>query len=91
MLEYLAFYFSSPQVISLINRLTTGSTKESRARFKEKQFLSLNVPIPKAETVLLEIVSAIRQIKQIEKDIKSLSDRIEELPISFQSTLPFKD
>lgn len=91
LLEYLAFYFSSPQVISLINRLTTGSTKESRARFKEDQFLALNVPIPKEEAVLLEIVSSIRQIKQIEKDIKSLSNRIEELPMSFQSTLPFKD
>lgn len=90
-LEYLAFYFSSPQVISLINRLTTGSTKESRARFKEEQFLNLNVPVPKDEMVMLEIVSAIRQIKEIEKNIKSLSDRIQELPMSFQATFPFKD
>lgn len=89
LLEYLAFYFVSPQVTSLINRLTTGSTKESRARFKEEQFLELNAPIPNEEEVFLEIVSSIRQINQFKKDIKSLYDRLEELPISFRATFPF--
>jgi len=90
-LEYLSFYFSSPQVISLINQLTTGSTKESRARFKEEQFMQLSVPIPKTEVVLIEIVSSIRQIKQINKDIKFLASRIDDLVMSFQTILPFKD
>jgi type I restriction enzyme M protein len=90
LLEYLAFYFVSPQVISLINRLTTGSTKESRARFKEEQFLKLYVPIPKTEEIFLEIVSSIRQINQFKKDIRKLYDRLDELPISYRSTFPFK-
>ncbi|MDF1548646.1 MAG: N-6 DNA methylase [Bacteroidales bacterium] len=91
LLEYLAFYFVSPQVIALINRLTTGSTKESRARFKEEQFLKLYAPIPKTEDVFLEIVSSIRQINQFKKDIRKLHDRLDELPISYRSTLPFKE
>ena len=91
LLEYLAFYFVSPQVISLINRLTTGSTKESRARFKEEQFLKLYVPIPKTEEIFLEIVSSIRQINQFKKDIRKLHDRLDELPISYRSTFPFKE
>jgi type I restriction enzyme M protein len=91
LLEYLAFYYSSPQVLSLISRLTTGSTKESRARFKEEQFMELFVPIPKEESIFLEIVSSIRQIKKLEKDIKILSDSILNLPMSFQSILPFKE
>lgn len=91
LLEYLAFYFVSPQVIALINRLTTGSTKESRARFKEEQFLKLYAPIPKTEDVFLEIVSSIRQINQFKKDIRKLHDRLDELPISYRSTFPFKE
>lgn len=91
LLEYLAFYFVSPQVIALINRLTTGSTKESRARFKEEQFLKLYAPIPKTEDVFLEIVSSIKQINQFKKDIRKLHDRLDELPISYRSTFPFKE
>jgi hypothetical protein len=91
LLEYLAFYFVSPQVISLINRLTTGSTKESRARFKEEQFLKLYAPIPKRENVFLEIVSSIRQINQLKIDIKKLFEHLEDLPVSYRATFPFKE
>jgi len=91
LLEYLSFYFVSPQVVSLINRLTTGSTKESRARFKEEQFLSLYAPIPKKEETFLEIVSSIRLINQFKKDIKKLYERLDELPISFRAIFPFKE
>jgi type I restriction enzyme M protein len=91
MLEYLSFYYTSPQVVALINRLTTGSTKESRARFKEEQFIELNVPIPKSESLFIEIVSSIRQIKEFKKDVKRLNERIEDLPISFRATFPFKE
>lgn len=91
LLEYLSFYFASPLVLSYINRLTTGSTKESRARFKEVQFLELNVPIPKTEDVFLEVVSSIRLINQFKTDIKKLHSRIDDLPTSYRSTLPFKE
>lgn len=89
LLEYLSFYFVSPKVIALINRLTTGSTKESRARFKENQFLSLYAPIPKKEEDFLEIVSSIRQLNQFKKEIKNLHDRLDELPISYRAVFPF--
>jgi len=91
LLEYLSFYFVSPQVVSLINRLTTGSTKESRARFKEEQFLNLYAPIPKKDETFLEIVSSIRLINQFKKDIKKLYERLDELPISFRAVFPFKE
>jgi len=91
LLEYLAFYFVSPQIISLINRLTTGSTKESRARFKAEQFLKLYAPIPKKEDDFLEIVSSIRQINQLKKDIKKLHERLDDLPISYRAIFPFHE
>lgn len=91
LLEYLAFYFVSPQVIALINRLTTGSTKESRARFKEEQFLKLYVPLPKSESLFLEIVSSIRQVNNLKKDIIKLHERLENLPTSYRSIFPFRE
>jgi len=88
LLEYLSFYFVSPQIISQINRLTTGSTKESRARFKANQFLDLYAPIPKKEGDFLEIVSSIRLLNQFKKDIKNLFERLDELPTSYRATFP---
>ena len=81
----------SPQIISLINRLTTGSTKESRARFKAEQFLKLYAPIPKKEEDFLEIVSSIRQVNQLKRDINKLYERLDDLPISYRATFPFHE
>ena len=90
-LEYLSFYFISPDVIALVDRMTTGSTKESRARFKEEQFLNLNVPIPKNKSVFQEIVRLIRSIKSFKKRLNALNKRIEDLPMAYSNSLPFKE
>jgi restriction endonuclease S subunit len=88
LLEYLVFYLSSPQIINYINRLTTGSTKESRGRFKENQLLSMKIPMPKKKEVFNEIVKSIKLIKDFQKQIKDLSEKVKELPKSFQISLP---
>lgn len=90
LLDYLCFYFSSPQVTAFINRMTTGSTKESRARFKSEQFLKLRVAIPHDRKDFLEVVEMIRKIKSFKKSIKLLNDKIEDLPSSYKYELPFK-
>ena len=91
LLEYLSFYFVSPQILALINRLTTGSTKESRARFKEEQFLELYAPVPKNEELFNNIVKSIKLINKFKKDLKSLYLKMDELPISFGHSLPFME
>lgn len=89
-LLYLAFYLVSPNVIELINRLTTGSTKESRARFKEEQFLELNIPIPKDNKMFTKIVSDIKNIIYYKNHVKELYEMIEEMPTSYRSIFPFQ-
>ena len=88
LIEYLIFYLASPQLTNYIHRLTTGSTKQSRGRFKEHQFLALKVPIPKNHMVLSEIVNSIRLIKDFQEKIIELSEKIKDLPKSFQIALP---
>jgi type I restriction enzyme M protein len=86
--EYLVFYLSSPQVLSYIYRLTTGSTKESRGRFKESDLNKLKIPIPKDPKILQEIVNSFRLIDRLKKDMDSLLKDTETLPKSFQISLP---
>lgn len=88
LLEYLVFYLSSPQVIDYINRMTTGSTKQSRGRFKENQLLAMKIPLPKKRQVFAEIVKSIRLIRDFQKQIKVLAESAKNLPKSFQISLP---
>ena len=90
LLDYLCFYFSSPQVTAYINRMTTGSTKESRARFKSEQFLNLKVAIPHSKEDFLKVVAMIRKIKDFKKAIKLLNEQIDDLPASYKYKFPFE-
>lgn len=90
LLDYLCFYFSSPQVMAYINRMTTGSTKESRARFKSEQFLKLRVAIPKDRNDFLKVVAMIRKINDFKKAIKLLNEQIDDLPASYKFNFPFE-
>lgn len=88
LLEYLVFYLSSPQVISYINRLTTGSTKQSRGRFKENQLLSMKIPMPKKKSIFDEIIKSIRLLKNLQTEIRDVSEKIKTLPKSFKLSFP---
>lgn len=89
LLEYLCFYFSSPQVTAFINRMTTGSTKESRARFKSEQFLKMKIAIPHNKSDFTKIVKMIKYIKEFKKTVKLLNEKIEHLPASYKYDFPF--
>jgi type I restriction enzyme M protein len=86
--EYLAFYLSSPQMIEFYVAKSTGSTKESRGRFKEGQLLSLVVPMPKTKEKLEQIVETIRMVAELKEQILQLQERSADLPESIQAILP---
>lgn len=89
LLEYLCFYFSSPQAMAFINRMTTGSTKESRARFKSDQFLKMKVAIPHNKSDFRKIVTMIKLIRNFKNVVKLLNEKIEYLPASYKYDFPF--
>lgn len=88
LLEYLVFYLTSPQSIEYINRLTTGTTKQSRSRFKENQLLSMNIPIPKKEDVFNKVSQAVKQMKVFQKQINEISLKINKYFQAVQFKLP---
>lgn len=86
--EYIAFYLTSPQMMEYFEAKSTGSTKQSRARFKENQLLDLVIPIPKNKKVLNKIVGTIRKMAMLKEQIALLQEQSKDLPQSIQVTLP---
>lgn len=74
-----------------INRKTTGSTKESRARFKSEQLLQMLVPFPKSTHDLDDIVQMIIKLKDLKSQVINIYKKIEELPQSYKNDLPFHE
>ncbi len=88
LLIYLVFYLTSIQSTNYIIRLTTGSTKQSRGRFKENQFLELSIPIPKDISKLSSLVKKITLINETRLFLENLKADLDVLNKSFQISLP---
>lgn len=68
--KYLASYFKSPKIWTLVETFCTGSTKASRNRFKEKFFLDIEIPLPpiSEQLVIVEkLENATAKLKQIKQ------------------------
>lgn len=88
LLDYIVFYLVSPQATNYIIRLTTGSTKESRGRFKEDQLMEFKIPIPKTQEDFNRIVEPIKLRNNYYHKLRDLRGEVELLAKSFQSSLP---
>lgn len=87
-LEYIVFYLISPQSINYIIRLTTGSTKESRGRFKEEQLMEFLIPVPKTKKIFNQIVKPILERRNYIKRINKVIDSLGEISTSLHLSLP---
>jgi len=87
-LEYIVFYLISPQSINYIIRLTTGSTKESRGRFKEDQLMELSIPIPKTEIVFNQLSKQIMDRRKFVSKINNVISSLDGIDLSLQLSLP---
>ena len=88
LLEYIAFYLISPQSINYIIRLTTGSTKESRGRFKEDQLMDFVIPIPKIKNIFDEISKPIIERRNYMQKMRKVIESLDDLSLSLHLTLP---
>lgn len=88
LLEYIIFYLTSPQAINYVIRLTTGSTKESRGRFKENQLMDFIIPIPKNEKLFHEICEPILNRRQYIRNINKVVDSLDNISTYLQLNLP---
>lgn len=89
-LEYVVFYLNSPSVLPSIKSSRTGSTKKSRGRFKESQFLQMEIPIPEDLKLLEKTLESIRLIRDFQDSIKQLALNSDQLPRALQLEIPVR-
>lgn len=87
-LEYIIFYLISPQSINYIVRLTTGSTKESRGRFKEEQLMDFIIPVPKTKRMFSQITKPILERRNYLRKINQVINSLDEMSTSLHLSLP---
>lgn len=81
--RFLKYWFRLPRVLHRVEADCTGSTPQTRNRFKEKFFLKLEIPLPpldeqrkivaKVERMAGKVEEARRLRDQIEREMKALS------------------
>lgn len=74
--RYLVEMLNSPEMLSEVDRLSTGSTKQSRNRFYEDSFFSLLVDVPKSDDLLRAAVGSFTAVSRIREVNAALSERL---------------
>jgi type I restriction enzyme M protein len=77
--KYIVHAFNSPASLSLVDRMSTGSTKTSRNRFKEDRFLAFKFPIPTDIATLETIVRGLDRAVRMRREAKDLLEAVKEL------------
>jgi len=76
--EYLYLFFTLDTTVELVNALSIGSAAVSRNRFKEEEFLSLEIPLPPLETQR----AIVARWQQALAEIAAANERLEQLEIT---------
>jgi type I restriction enzyme M protein len=88
MLHYIAHSFNSPQYLELVDKFSTGSTKQSRNRFNEKIFLNMEIAIPKNKEDIILIVDAMKGVYDFWEKSKSIVKKSETLKETVGTIIP---
>jgi hypothetical protein len=70
---------NSPNYLKIVDKLSTGSTKTSRNRFKEDRFLAMNIEMPTSDEAVESMVRMLNRGDVLRLRQQELLDRIKEL------------
>lgn len=86
--KYIVHCLNSPQYLSIVDKLSTGSTKQSRNRFSQKLFLSLTINIPVDEKVLETMVAIQDESVRLRFKQEELARHLKEFQENVSGLLP---
>jgi type I restriction enzyme M protein len=86
--RYVVHCLNSPAYLNAIDALSTGSTKTSRNRFNQKDFLRLKVDVPQDEKGLSAIVDLLDRAVNLRFAHENLLEKTKNLHLSLSSMLP---
>jgi restriction endonuclease S subunit len=87
--KYIVHCLNSPKYLTMIEALSTGSTKTSRNRFNQKQFLRLKIDIPELSDGLETIVNLLDRAVTLRFKQEELLEKTKALHTSISLMLPF--
>jgi type I restriction enzyme M protein len=77
--RYIVHCLNSPNYLGIVDKLSTGSTKTSRNRFKEDRFLAMVVQVPEDDQVTSTLVSMMDRANLLRSQQQDLLERVKEL------------
>ncbi len=86
--RYIVHCLNSPKYLSRVDALSTGSTKTSRNRFNQKQFLKLKVDVPESSSGLESIVELLDRAVALRFKQEELLEKTKVLHTSISLMLP---
>lgn len=86
--RYVVHCLNSPAYLNVIDALSTGSTKTSRNRFNQKEFLRMKINVPQDEKGLSAIVDLLNRAVNLRFAHENLLEKTKILHLSLSSMLP---
>lgn len=86
--KYIVYTLNSPQYLNVVDALSTGSTRTSRNRFNEAQFLELRIDVPKSAEGLQAMVALLDSLVSLRDRQEALRAEFEELTNGLSGFLP---
>jgi Type I restriction-modification system methyltransferase subunit len=81
-LKYIVHCLNSPHFLNIVDKLSTGSTKQSRNRFSQKEFLKLKVSLPQGAELrtLVELLDKSVELRfkqeELSEQLKSFQEGV---------------
>jgi len=88
-LRYIVHVLTSQQYLRIIDSKTTGSTKKSRSRFNQKDFLNLRIKIPTTIEDIKNINNLMDKVNTLRKNQQLLLDSVKDLRDGVAQYLPY--
>ncbi|MHB8183368.1 MAG: N-6 DNA methylase [Candidatus Desulforudaceae bacterium] len=86
--RYIVHCLNSPQYLAIVNAQSTGSTKTSRNRFNQSQFLNLKVYVPSIMANLQEVVVILDQVAEFRNEQARIMELAKSLRTGVLGMLP---
>ncbi len=86
--QYIIHCLNSPNYLKIVDKLSTGSTKMSRNRFKADRFLAMKIEMPESDDVIKSMVRMLNRADILRVKQQELLDRIKELRDGIGMMLP---
>lgn len=88
LVQYIVHLLNSPQYLAVVDKQSTGSTKQSRNRFNQKLFLQLIVRVPRNPADLPKLVGILQKTDELRTLQTELADAVKEMRQGVQALLP---